>query len=93
MATVPMSIKIDSAYKDRLNHLASTRRRSSHALAKEAIERFIEEEEEQERALREAIASHEEYLETGMHITLDELDDWMATWGTDNEKELPACHK
>jgi hypothetical protein len=30
---------------------------------------------------------------TGLHITLDELDAWLKTWGTDHETEPPQCHK
>lgn len=92
MSTAPLSIKIDTTYKERLNRLALDRQRSSHALAREAIERFIEEEEFKAQALRDAVASHAEYLETGLHLTLEEVDGWLATWGTDNEQEAPPCH-
>ncbi len=91
--TVALSIKLESSYKDRLSHLAVAKKRTSHALAREAIQRFVEQEETQESNRREAIASYEEYLETGLHITLDEADNWMETWGTDNEKEMPICHR
>ena len=36
--------------------------------------------------------SWEEYQRTGLHITLEELEAWMDSWGAPGEKELPACH-
>lgn len=91
--TIALSVKIEANYKERLNHLASLKKRTSHSLAKEAIQRFVEQEETQERERFEALASYEEYLETGLHITLDESNQWLKTWGTENEKEMPVCHK
>lgn len=42
--------------------------------------------------LPEVVASYQEYLQTGKHLTLNELDDWMATWGTDQEQAKPPLH-
>ncbi|MCH4248384.1 ribbon-helix-helix protein, CopG family [Acinetobacter populi] len=93
MSIVSMSIKLDSSYKDRLNRLAISKNRTSHALAKAAITRFIEQEERIEAERREAVASYEDYLETGLHVTLAEADEWLESWGTDHEKDAPLCHK
>ena len=93
MSTNAMSIKLDSSYKDRLSRLATTKKRTAHALAKDAITSFIEQEERLEAERREAIASYEDYLETGLHVTLTETDEWLESWGTDKEKDVPLCHK
>ena len=93
MSTTAMSIKLDSSYKDRLSRLATTKNRTAHALAKAAITSFIEQEERLGAERREAIASYEDYLETGLHVTLAEADEWLESWGTDNEKDAPLCHK
>ena len=42
--------------------------------------------------LPDVVASYQEYLQTGMHLTLDELNDWMANWRTDQEQRMPPCH-
>lgn len=93
MSTIAMSIKLDSSYKERLSRLAVTKKRTAHALAKAAITHFIEQEERIEAERREAITSYEDYLETGLHVTLAEADQWLESWGTDNEKDAPLCHK
>jgi len=86
MSTTAMSIKLDSSYKDRLSRLATTKKRTAHALAKAAITSFIEQEERLEAERREAIASYEDYLETGLHVTLAEADEWLESWGTSRLK-------
>ena len=93
MSTIAISIKLDSSYKERLSRLATTKRRTAHALAKTAITNFIEQEERIEAERKEAIASYEDYLETGLHVTVDEVDEWLESWGADNEKDKPLCHK
>lgn len=52
---------------------------------------------EERRAKREAfkqdaVRAWEEYLRTGLHVTGEEMDRWMASWGTDHELPPPECH-
>jgi predicted transcriptional regulator len=42
---------------------------------------------------QEALASWKNYQETGLHVTIEEVFDWLNTWGTTSEKEAPVCHK
>jgi len=41
---------------------------------------------------RHTLLSWQEYQQTGLHITLEELEAWMDTWGTSEEKGPPECH-
>lgn len=54
---------------------------------------FIEREECREAFKQEALVSWAEFLVTGKHLTGQEVGDWLATWGTDNEAGLPECHE
>jgi predicted transcriptional regulator len=87
------SIKINDALKDRVQHLANQRRRSPHWIMLEAIQQYVEREEAQESFKQEAVASWAAYQETGLHLTGQEVRSWLNTWGTDNEKAIPECHK
>ena len=40
-----------------------------------------------------AEASAKEFEETGLHVTFDEMSSWVESWGSDNEKPMPICHK
>ena len=43
--------------------------------------------------LAEAEAGWEAFLHDGLHLTGEEVDAWLAGWGTENETVLPACHE
>lgn len=87
------SLKIDDALKARVQHLASQRRRSPHWIMLEAIQQYVEREEARESFKQEALASWAAYKETGRHLTGQEVRTWLNTWGTDDEKAVPECHK
>jgi len=35
----------------------------------------------------------EEFQATGLHATAEEVDRWLASWGTENELPAPVCHE
>jgi predicted transcriptional regulator len=39
------------------------------------------------------LASWAAYQETGQHLTGEEVRTWLNTWGTEDEKAVPECHK
>ena len=93
MAThTPMSLRLDRAIRDRLSGLAKLQKRSSHALALEAIEAYIAQKELETARNLEALASWEHYQETGLHVTGEEVLAWLETWGTENDLTPPQCH-
>lgn len=87
------SLKIDDTLKERVQQLASQRRRSSHWIMLEAIQQYVEREEARESFKQEALTSWESYQETGRHLTRKEVSTWLESWGTDDEKPVPDCHK
>ncbi len=87
------SLKIDDDLKQRVHDLARQRRRSGHWIMLEAIRQYVEREEARESFRREALASWQEYRETGRHLTGEEVRSWLNTWGTDDEGPAPGCHE
>lgn len=87
------SLKIDDGLKGRVQQLAAQRRRSAHWIMLEAIQQYVDREEARESFKQEALASWEAYKETGRHLTGQEVRTWLNTWGTDDEKAMPECHK
>lgn len=92
-ATHPVAIKIDQDTRDRIKRLAEARHRTSHWLMREAISQYVEREEKRDAFRQDAINAWNEYRETGLHVTGDEVIAWLDTWGEENEKAAPACHK
>lgn len=62
---------------------------------REAIRQYVEREEKRETFRQDAINAWQEYQETGLHVTGNEVIAWLDTWGEENEKAAPApvCHK
>lgn len=87
------SLKIDDTLKGRVQHLASQRRRSPRWIMLEAIQQYVEREEARESFKQEAQASWVAYQETGRHLTGQEVRTWLNTWGTNDERPVPECHK
>ena len=86
-------IVLDDKLSDRIEHLAQRRQRPASSLVIEALSQYIAREEAGDSFVAEAEASWSEYLQTGRHLTGDEVATWLRTWGKPDEKPAPACHK
>lgn len=92
VTTSTTSIKLDPTLKDRVARLASARRRSSHWLMREAIAEFVDREEKREALDRDTVAAWEEYERTGLHLTGEEVDAWLARVEAGEDCPPPECH-
>lgn len=91
MATAT-SIKLDDELKGRVKHLAEARRRTSHWIMREAIAQYVEREEKREAFKQDALRAWEDYQLTGLHLTIEEADDWLAKLEAGEDALLPKCH-
>ncbi len=89
---VNASVKISMPLHARIASLAAARQRTPHALMIQAIENFVDREEQRESLRQEARAAHEEYMRTGLHVTAEEADAWLAELEAGNDVEPPKCH-
>ena len=89
----PTSIKLDDNMKKRVQHIADSRKRSSHWIMREAIAQYVEREEKREAFRRDTLEAWEEFQETGLRATAEEVDRWLASWGSEDEEPAPECHK
>lgn len=90
MATA--SLKLDENIFDRLGKLAETNKRTKHSLMVEAVESYIEKAEAREAYIQEARASHEHYVETGLHLTNEEVMEWLQKIASGKQAEFPKSH-
>jgi predicted transcriptional regulator len=82
------AIKLDDDTNTRLKALAQQRNRSAHWLMRDALERYLTEEERYEREKAEDLAEYEDYLLTGKAIDNETVASWLnelangkkATW-------------
>jgi predicted transcriptional regulator len=85
------SLKLDVDVKQRVQRLASARRRSPHWLMREAIEEYVEREEKREQFRQDALAAWAHYQTTGLHATAEEADDWLAKLEAGKNAAPPKC--
>ncbi len=82
-----LTVRIDSAVKERLEGLADATKRSKSSLAAEGIEAFVELEERRIAGIKKAIAS----VDRGLGVTHQEVEAWIASLDTDDELPVPTA--
>jgi predicted transcriptional regulator len=92
MATSTTSLKLDDETKGRVKQLAVARRRSAHWIMREAIAQYLEREEKHEQFRQAATEAWNDYRTTGLHVTANEADAWLARLEDGEEIEPPECH-
>ena len=86
------TLKLDCAMKERVHQLASARRRSPHWIMREAVEQYVEREEKREQLRQDALAAWADYQTTGLHLTAEEADAWLAKLEAGKRAVIPKCH-
>ena len=77
MPSTTMGVKLDAETRERLVRLGKQRSRSPHWLMKAAIRDYLDREERREREYQEDVARWERYVETGAHLSHEDMTRWM----------------
>ena len=85
MKSTTFTVRVDTGVKKRLERLAKSTGRSRSFIAAEAINDYLEINEWQVAGIKRAIAS----LDRGKGIPHDQVTDWVASWGSADEKPAP----
>ena len=88
----PTTIKIDQTTKERLKRIADARHRTPHWMILEAIRQFVDREEKREAFRRDGIKAWNEYQSSGLHVTFEEADAWLAELEAGRDVDSPECH-
>lgn len=83
------AVKLDEETYNRLKVLGEARRRSPHWLMREAIQQFLQREEEAEDLRRDTLERWARYEATGKSVSHEEVEAWLETWGTEREGKCP----
>jgi predicted transcriptional regulator len=90
--TATTSLKLDLELKERVQRLASARRRTAHWIMREAVEQYVGREEKREQLRTDALAAWNAYQATGLHATAEEADSWLAKLEVGEDAQAPECH-
>ena len=91
-STSTTRLKLDVTRKARVQRLAEAHRRTSHWIMREAIEEYVTREEKRQSFLQDAVAAWQDYQQTGLHLTAEEADAWMAKLEAGEDAPIPECH-
>ena len=84
-ASQTMTLRLDRDTIRRLNELAQATDRSKAWLAAQAVKTYLDLNEWQIVAIREAVAKADR--RGAKFFTQEEVDAWLTTWGTPQERE------
>jgi len=90
MDSTTVGVKLDRETRDRLQKLGQARNRSSHWLMREAIRRYLEVEERYEQEKAEDQARYQAYLETGHHISHEDMLAWLDQLAAQAAQQVEA---
>ena len=88
-----LTVKLDSSERERLKSLAIAKKRTPHYIMREAIQKYLAEEELEQRFIEAAEQSWEDFEQTGAHISLDEARAWAKELKENPKAPIPACRK
>ncbi len=83
------AIKLDDEMNNRLKALALQRDRSAHWLMREALQRYLAEEERYEREKAEDLAEYEDYLLTGKAVDNETVTSWLNELASGKKSAWP----
>jgi len=86
------SIKLPLQLKQRLQKVADSERRSAHWVMLEAIEEHVTRKELRAQFLKDAEESWRDYQETGLHLTGEEVNEWLRRRARGERVKMPEPH-
>jgi predicted transcriptional regulator len=93
MTTTNATVDLDDEMTARLERLARARHRSQDGLMREAIEQYLDREERLDRFYQDGLAAWAEYQASGMHLSEDEADGWLAQLEAGEDVKPPTPHR
>ena len=91
-STRPVAIKLDQDMLDRLTRLAGAKGRSTHWMLRQAVSQFVEREEARGAFRAAGLDAWQQYQFTGLHVTHEDADAWLARLQAGEDAAVPQGH-
>lgn len=89
VASRSLSVELDSQLRARLEALAASQDRAPSWIVQKAVQAYVDKTEAEEALWREAVASHNDYLSTGLNLDHQTADAWLAKLAAGEDADLP----
>lgn len=90
--TRPVAIKLDQDMLDRLKRLAGAKGRSTHWMLRQAVSQFVEREEARGAFRAAGLDAWQQYQVTGLRVTNEDADAWLACLQAGEDAAVPQGH-
>ncbi len=87
-----VTVKLDPETRERIAALAQARDRSAHWIMRTAIQEYVEREERRAAAWDDAMRAWHHHQTTGLHLTFEEADAWLARLEAGEDVDPPPTH-
>ncbi len=87
MSTVPLSLRIESEIKEKIEQEAKSLDRSTSYVVVQAINDYLKNRNVKRQAIEDAINE----ADKGIFISEKAMDKWVDSWGTNNELSPPEA--
>ncbi|WP_338849977.1 ribbon-helix-helix protein, CopG family [Massilia sp. W12] len=87
-----ITLHLDAEMNGRLERLADVQQRPASGLMHEAISQYVEREEKRETFRQDALQAWEDFRSSGLHVSAEEADAWLAELEQGKDSEPPVCH-
>ena len=78
--------------REQIEQLAASRKTTPEEIVRKAVEYYAYETETNDEFLKRGLAALAEYEETGLHLTGEEVDEWLAKIEAGENPPMPPCH-
>ena len=87
------SIKLAEGLKERIKAIAEDDQRSVNWVMNQVLSDYADRREKRKAYLADLRESHSEFEDTGLHLTQDEVEEWMAKRAAGERAPMPKLHR
>jgi predicted transcriptional regulator len=92
MATTIATLELNAQMAERIKQVAANKNSTADQIMQQAIEQYVSRAERQEQFRLDTLASLEHYDRTGLHLTDEEVGEWIAKLEAGEDPEPLECH-
>ena len=90
--TIAVTTHIPRKLAERVDQFAQRQKQSSDAVFHDAVSEYLDRQEQRRSFREDAINAWADYQRTGLHVTGDEADAWLAKLEAGEIVAVPDCH-
>ncbi len=90
--TIVVTTNMPRALAERMDQCARQQQQPSEAIFRDAVTEYLERQDQRRSFRQDAADAWTDYQRTGLHLSGDEADAWLAKLEAGEAVEAPDCH-